>query len=133
MKDRSSRPIVLAVALVAAVAGSAWAQASGEAIYRERCAGCHDQTSQRIPPKTALQKMPATRILRVLDFGVMMSVAYPLKRDEREAVAKYLGADAPDSAPLAQAFCADRTARFKVDNFGGAPLPVWNGWSPSSS
>src|SRR5215831_7380902 len=107
MQDRTSPPILLAAAIVAAVAGSAWAQPSGEAIYRERCAGCHDLTSQRIPPKSALQKMPAARILRVLDFGVMMSVAYPLKRDEREAVSKYLGTDAPEPAPSAQAFCAD--------------------------
>jgi polyvinyl alcohol dehydrogenase (cytochrome) len=133
MKDRTSRPIVLAAAIVAVVAGSAWAQASGEAIYRERCAGCHDLTSQRIPPKSALQKMPATRILRVLDFGVMMSVAYPLKRDEREAVARYLGADAQEPAPLAQAFCAERTVRFKIDNFGRAAVPTWNGWSPSNT
>jgi polyvinyl alcohol dehydrogenase (cytochrome) len=69
----------------------------------------------------------------VLDFGVMMSVAYPLKRDERDAVAKYLGSDAPEPAPLPQAFCADRTIRFKVDNFGRAPVPTWNGWSPSNT
>src|SRR5499427_3691087 len=131
MQDRACRPIVLAVAIVAAVAGSAWAQASGEAIYRERCAGCHDLTSQRIPPKTALQKMPAARILRVLDFGVMMSVAYPLRRDERDAVAKYLGTDAGEPAPPASAFCAERTVRSSA--FGDARTPHWNGWSPRSS
>src|SRR5215470_2295830 len=134
MKDRTSRPILLAAAIVAAVTavtGSARAQGSGEVIYRERCAGCHDLTSQRIPPKSALQKMPATRILRVLDFGVMMSVAYPLKRDEREAVAKYLGTDAGDPAPPASAFCADRTVH--VSAFGDARTPRWNGWSPGSS
>ena len=69
---------VLEVLAVLMCAASARAQPSGEAIYRERCAGCHDLTTQRIPPKSALQKIPATKILRVLDFGVMMSVAYPL-------------------------------------------------------
>jgi polyvinyl alcohol dehydrogenase (cytochrome) len=131
MQDPTYRPIVLSVAIVAAVAGSAWAQASGEAIYRERCAGCHDLTSQRIPPKTALQKMPATRILRVLDFGVMMSVAYPLRRDERDAVAKYLGTDAGEPAPPASAFCAERTIGSSA--LGDAGTPHWNGWSPGSS
>ena len=66
---------VLEVLVLLACAVSAGAQPAGEAIYRERCAGCHDLTTQRIPPKSALQKIPATRILRVLDFGVMMSVA----------------------------------------------------------
>src|SRR5215475_2653302 len=131
MKDRTSRPFLLVAALVAVVTGSARAQGPGEAIYRERCAGCHDLTSQRIPPKSALQKMPATRILRVLDFGVMMSVAYPLRRDEREAVAKYLGTDAGDPAPPASAFCAERTVRSSA--FGDARTPHWNGWSPRSS
>src|SRR3954468_18018734 len=99
---------VLAVLML--LTASAEAQTtSGERVYRERCAGCHDVTSQRIPPKSALQQMPATRILRVLDFGVMMSVAYPMRRGERESVAKYLGTDAGDPAPPPSAFCSDRT------------------------
>src|SRR5215472_7744406 len=131
MKDRSFRPIIFAIAILAAVAATAGGQPSGEAIYRERCAGCHDLTSQRIPPKTALQQMPATRILRVLDFGVMMSVAYPLKRDERDAVAKYLGTGTGDPAPPASAFCADRAVHSSV--LGEPRTPQWNGWSPASS
>ncbi len=71
--------------------------------------------------------MPATKILRVLDFGVMMSVAYPLRRDERDAVAKYLGTDAGDPAPPASAFCANREVRL------AAGVPQWNGWSPTAS
>ena len=45
------------------------AQPNGENVYKARCAGCHDQTSDRIPPRVALQKMPSARILRVLDAG----------------------------------------------------------------
>ncbi len=120
---------VLAAVVVLGLAVSARAQASGEAIYRQRCAGCHDLTSQRIPPKSALQKMPATRILRVLDFGVMMSVAYPMKRDERDAVAKYLGTDAGEPAPPPSAFCADRN----IGTLPDARAPQWNGWSPGRS
>jgi polyvinyl alcohol dehydrogenase (cytochrome) len=122
---------VLEVLAVLVCAASARAQPSGEAIYRERCAGCHDLTTQRIPPKGALQKIPATKILRVLDFGVMMSVAYPLRRDEREAVAKYLGTDGGDPVPPASAFCADRSVRNLP--LGDARAPQWNGWSPATS
>src|SRR5262245_8194839 len=74
---------------------------NGEAVYRERCAGCHDLVTSRVPPKDALKKLPASRILRALDFGVMMNVAYPLRRDEREAVAAFLGSGAAESAPPA--------------------------------
>jgi polyvinyl alcohol dehydrogenase (cytochrome) len=70
--------------------------------------------------------MPAARILRSLDFGVMMSVAYPLRRGEREAVAAYLGAAGIDAAPLPTAFCADRGV-----TLANSPKSAWNGWSPT--
>src|SRR2546428_1180646 len=74
------------------------AAVSGEEVYKSRCAGCHDQVSARIPPREALQKLPATRILRTLDFGLMMSIAYPMRREEREAVANFLGTPGDDTA-----------------------------------
>ena len=38
------------------------------------CAGCHEVVNPRILPRDVLQKMPAARILRALDFGLMMNV-----------------------------------------------------------
>src|SRR5262245_40021739 len=125
---RAMKSASLGLMLVLLTAVSAAAQTSGERIYAGRCAGCHDLTTQRIPPKSALQKMPAARILRVLDFGVMMNVAYPLRREEREAVARYLGTSATESVPPGSAFCADRTVRLT-----GARGAQWNGWSPTSA
>ena len=97
----------------------------GETIYRERCAGCHDLTNARIPRRDALKLMPAARILRALDFGVMMNVAYPMRRDEREAVATFLGSGASEPTPPAAAYCADRTVKL-----ASRPNVQWNGWSP---
>jgi predicted flavoprotein YhiN len=68
------------------VAEAQAARASGEAAYLKYCASCHEQVSARIPTREALTKMSASRILRTLDFGLMMSIAYPMRRDEREAV-----------------------------------------------
>ena len=67
------------------------AQVSGEAIYKQRCAACHDSGSPRVPPRAELQKFSASRILRAMDFGVMNNIATKLRQDEREAVATYLG------------------------------------------
>src|SRR5947208_2103159 len=101
---------------------------SGEEIYRTRCAGCHDQVNARIPTREALQKMSASRILRTLDFGLMMSIAYPLRRDEREVVASFLGMAGDDTTIPASAFCpADK--RILSNQTPGN----WNGWSPSPS
>ena len=70
---------------------SAALAATGEEVYAKRCASCHEQTNPRIPSRESLNKIPATRILKVLDFGVMMQVAYQMSRQDREAVAKVPG------------------------------------------
>ena len=98
---------------------------SGEALYKRRCAACHDNPDQRTPPVAALRTMTPSRILRTLDFGAMMTIAYTLKRDEREAVASFLGKPGPEPAPPPAAFCANRTVNLSV------PANAWNGWSPS--
>jgi polyvinyl alcohol dehydrogenase (cytochrome) len=127
----SARAIVLLAAVLLGWPGgiaTASAQASGETIYRERCAGCHDLVSPRIPHRDALKQMSAPRILRSLDFGAMMSIAYPLRRDEREAVASYLGTNSPDLAPPPAAFCTNRTVQIAA-----TPKVHWNGWSPTNA
>jgi polyvinyl alcohol dehydrogenase (cytochrome) len=90
------------------------------------CAGCHDQTAARIPPRSALEKLSPSHILKVLDFGVMMAIAYPVTREEREAVARYLGKGADDPPPPASAFC---TPERRI--MGGPERESWEGWSPS--
>jgi|HubBroStandDraft_6_1064221.scaffolds.fasta_scaffold49549_2 polyvinyl alcohol dehydrogenase (cytochrome) len=104
---------------------------SGEEVFKQRCAGCHEQNNPRIPRVETLHTMPAGRILRTLNWGVMGNVAYTMTIAEREAVASYLGThDAPTATPPA-AFCADRAVRFATDP--KKAQPEWNGWSPSAS
>jgi polyvinyl alcohol dehydrogenase (cytochrome) len=101
---------------------------SGEAVYKTHCAACHDSTSPRIPARDALKQMPAGRIMRALDGGAMMTIAFTMSREERLAVSSYLGTPDTLSGPPASAFCSDRTVRL-------APRPrvSWNGWSPGTS
>ncbi len=108
-------------------AGVSLAAPSGAAVYAKSCASCHDQVDARIPPRDALAQMSPARILRTLDFGLMMSIAYTLKRDEREAVAAFLGkANADTAVPGASAFCAqDKRV------MSGASRASWAGWGPS--
>ena len=77
-----------------------YATTSGEEIYQQRCARCHEQANDRIPPREALQKMPAARILRALDAGPMMAVAFTMSRDDRMSVANFLGTSAPAAGQL---------------------------------
>jgi polyvinyl alcohol dehydrogenase (cytochrome) len=101
---------------------------SGDAVYREYCASCHDHAGPRVPPRSALQNLSVARILRTLDTGVMMNVAYGLQRSQREAVAQYLGKPIDDSAPPRNAFCSDRKFSWPENSTSN-----WAGWSPTSS
>src|SRR5262245_2558878 len=116
------------LALLALAAAVLSAQApAGEAIYKQRCAACHDQNNPRIPTRAALEKMPASHILRTLNYGAMIAVAYTMSTEEREAVAKYLGTSATDAPPLASSFCQDRSVKIAAN-----PKVQWNGWSPGA-
>lgn len=100
---------------------------SGEAVYKTHCASCHDIVSPRVPTREALRQMPAARIMRSLDGGTMMTVAFTMSRQERLAVAAYLGTPDVISGPPASAFCADRSIRLSPQ-----PSVTWNGWSPGT-
>jgi polyvinyl alcohol dehydrogenase (cytochrome) len=100
---------------------------SGEEVYKKRCSGCHEQVNPRIPPREALQRMPSARILRALDSGAMMAIAFTLHRDERIAVADYLGTNETIPGPPASAFCSERTVKLNANPSG------WNGWSSAST
>ena len=109
---------------------SPWAGAaapSGEEVYKKKCFSCHEQVNPRIPPREALQAMPSVRILRALDSGAMMAIAFTMFRDERIAVANYLGTKDTVSGPAASAYCSDRTVKLNADPSG------WNGWSAGAA
>jgi polyvinyl alcohol dehydrogenase (cytochrome) len=133
MQLSSSPTILLSGVLGLMFSGTLCAQSSGslqtgEMVYKQRCASCHEQTNPRIPPRSALSQMSAARILRVLDFGAMMTVAYPMSRAQREAVAAYLGTDAPALSVPPGAYCSDRNVVIS-----SKPKAAWNGWSPGTN
>jgi len=132
-------PITLLVIFVCAIpaaaaqnpapaSSSAPSTVSGADVYQKRCASCHDQAGSRAPLRDALQKLSAARILRTLDFGLMMAVAYPINRAEREAVANFLGTKAEETPLPASAFCSAN-----ISILSGPESDTWAGWSPSAS
>src|SRR2546426_8314367 len=111
-------------AFAAALAIPAWC-ATGEDVYKSRCASCHDNEETRAPVRAALEKLSAGRILRTLDSGVMMPIAAALSTEDRAAVAAFLGMPGDDRNPSASAYCSDRNV-----SLAGAAF-TWNGWSPN--
>jgi len=102
--------------------------APGADVYQKRCASCHDQAGSRAPTRDALQKLSAARILRTLDFGLMMAVAYPINRADREALANFLGTKTEESPLPAAAFCSAN-----ISILSGPSSDTWAGWSPTTS
>ena len=127
--ERVRHGLVIALAgLLAACGSTDPASIAGQKIYEERCSTCHNSLESRAPMLGALRQMPAKRILRALDFGAMMSVAYVLNRSEREAVARWLGVPGDNRTPPKTNFCADRTVVI-----GEPSAQDWWGWSPGTS
>jgi len=120
--------IVITLAFVLFQGAASAAPISGETVYRLRCAACHDSGSVRVPPRDELKKMPVSRIMRAMDFGLMFNVATRLKQEEKEAVAAYLGVPGGDRQPPASAFCTDRSVKLT-----GSGKTQWNGWSPGTA
>lgn len=134
----NSRPdraafLVVACVLIGGLAGIAQAQEtgarrSGEEVYASHCASCHDQVGARIPTRAALAGMSPERILRTLDFGLMMGIAYTLRHDDREEVARFLGKGTEEPVMPPSAFCkSDRPI------MSGVTSPGWPGWGPTQA
>jgi polyvinyl alcohol dehydrogenase (cytochrome) len=130
---------VAGVALLAGAAlhvSAAGAQERGAQIYAEQCARCHELPDSRAPSRETLEQMSVNRIIRTMDFGAMMSVTYMLDREDRQAVAEYLGVPGEDRDPPASAFCADRRVDLAATRDAtsretpSGPPADWNGWSP---
>jgi polyvinyl alcohol dehydrogenase (cytochrome) len=120
--------VALTLAAVCLPASPAAAQPpSGADVYKRHCASCHEQVSPRIPHTDALRQMPAARIMRSLDGGAMMTVAFTISREERLAVSSWLGTRDAVSGPPPAAFCGNRTVRLPAQ-----PSSAWNGWSPGA-
>jgi polyvinyl alcohol dehydrogenase (cytochrome) len=58
----------------------------------------------------------------------MMSIAYPLRREEREAIANFLGTKTEDVPFPPSAFCSEKEPPLTTDSSKN-----WTGWSPSFS
>jgi polyvinyl alcohol dehydrogenase (cytochrome) len=95
------------------------------AIYKEKCAVCHDHPVGRIPPRSTIKTLPAQQVIYDLTFGVMQPQGLGLSVQEIAALATFLtgkpSTPGPQPNPHAN-MCANP----------GGPVslagPQWNGW-----
>jgi len=122
------------VIVAAALAGSAVparAQSpSGEAVYKQNCAACHEGSLPRMPTRAALRELTPEHVETALSSFSMRRQGATLSPAERRAVAEFVTGRPSGSyrAPLEvipkSAYCAAGVS--------GAPTPLagasWNGW-----
>jgi polyvinyl alcohol dehydrogenase (cytochrome) len=111
------------IALLALVPLALTAQ-DGAALYKQRCAPCHDTGANRAPAATALKQMSPEAVETTLRVGSMQAMAFGLSTTEIKSLATHVTGKAFGAAGMpARANCASTPA---LSN----PLdgPHWNGW-----
>jgi polyvinyl alcohol dehydrogenase (cytochrome) len=137
------RRVLFLVVLVASVPSLAGGQASpsGEAVYKQHCASCHEGSVPRAPNREALRAMAPEAIDTALSSFSMRRQGATLSSAERRAVSAFMAGRPAGSyrAPLEvigkEAYCAaGPTAGPGAGTAPRDPLagPAWNGWGIDS-
>ncbi|RXH05224.1 PQQ-binding-like beta-propeller repeat protein [Bradyrhizobium vignae] len=97
---------------------------SGEALYEQRCASCHEGGAARAPDRNALRQLNEQRIGFQLAYGLMSAQGRDLSKDQIGAITRYLKGNAPPPAiELPDSSCRDEGPKL-----ADPALPRWNGW-----
>jgi mono/diheme cytochrome c family protein len=117
---------ILAAGMLASTAAEpALAQsADGEAIYRERCVGCHETGAARAPDLATLRQMSPDRVLGALRSGSMSTQAQGLSNAQLDNLSRFVaGAATVQNSTQSSGACTDAPA-----SLGDAlAQPHWNG------
>src|SRR3954470_952361 len=126
------RGVVVSMLLTAAVPAMAQStgKAEGEAIYRERCVGCHETGAARAPDLATLRAMAPDRVLTALRTGSMSTQAQGLSNAQLDNLSRFVAraAVAQDTAQSSGA-CTEASAPLA----DALARPHWNGWGGDSS
>jgi polyvinyl alcohol dehydrogenase (cytochrome) len=97
----------------------------GAALYRQKCAMCHEQPVERAPSRSALATRSPETVIAALTTGAMRQQATGLNTDQMRSLAVFLTGRQPGPAgqPLPPAsLCKDGGASIDLS------VPQWNGW-----
>jgi polyvinyl alcohol dehydrogenase (cytochrome) len=126
--DRRTLVLLVAILIVPAALRAqdqAAPNKAGEALYKQRCAACHEGGVPRAPNRAALQQMSPENIRFALKGGSMVVQGLGLSSSQISDIVEFLTGKQPVKEQItAAAFCATGGAAF------ADPLtkPHWNGW-----
>ena len=96
----------------------------GEALYKERCATCHEAGVPRAANREALGRLSADAIRQTLTTGSMRSQAADLTAAQVDALTRLLARGTPEAATGS----ANNTCPTGVPFLDPFNRPRWNGW-----
>src|SRR5262245_64843944 len=97
----------------------------GAELYKQRCAVCHDNPQDRVPPLFLIRRRSAEDVVMTLTSGSMKQQAAGLSADQIRALAVHLTGKQP-GPPVDLNLGANRcAAAAKPISLKG---PLWNGW-----
>jgi len=101
---------------------------AGEALYKQRCAACHEGAVPKAPNHEALKQMSPENVRFALLSGSMRAQGMGLSGIQIDSIAEYLTGKLPGKEQLpAEAFCPASGPAFS-ELLG---KPHWNGWGVS--
>src|SRR5262249_58689648 len=97
----------------------------GAALYRERCAFCHDNPQDRIAPLFLIRRRAAEDVIQTLTAGVMRQQAAGLSADQIRALAIHLTGKQPGAGPPVDPEANLCKAALRSLDLNS---PQWSGW-----
>ena len=101
------------------------ADLDGPSLYKDHCAGCHENSSvTRAPGPASLRGISPENIIRALETGLMAQQGIALNATEKQTVAEFLAGRALGSGKAATTtgLCPTPAPPFSLTG------PSWNGW-----
>ena len=125
--------LMLMISTAAVLSAQVGRSSDGAAIYKERCASCHDMPQGRVPALGAIKAMSGEAIYVALTTGAMKTQAQGMSIAQIFTLLGYIAptggaaADAPSLTRTCKADAVSAAADFKA----AMNAPRWNGWSTS--
>jgi len=104
---------------------TAAASPEGEALYKQRCAMCHDNPQDRIPPLFLIRRRSAEDVVQTLTSGAMKQQAAGLSAAQINALAVHLTGKQPGTPIQTNLLANLCKANLGPVNLNGQQ---WNGW-----
>jgi polyvinyl alcohol dehydrogenase (cytochrome) len=103
----------------------------GAALYKDRCASCHDTPEGRTPPLSAVKAMTGDTIYAALTSGAMKTQGQGLTAPQLLALIGYIAPTGSAGAPSITRTCTGDSSISSAAFKSAMNAPRWNGWSTS--